>query len=96
MYIPVIELYPSDYRRDKWYSAATSIFLPFARDIYERSGGGRSGGKGECTRVYKDGVVTRVEGRGDSLVYTRLHLITISFLIYLISKILGAQGFSAE
>lgn len=43
----------------------------------------------------KDGVVTR-EGRGDFLVYTRLHLITISFLIYLISKILGAQGFSAE
>lgn len=46
-------------------------------------------------RVVKDGVVTR-EGRGDFLVYTRLHLITISFLIYLISKILGAQGFSAE
>lgn len=31
-----------------------------------------------------------------SLVYTRLHLITISFLIYLISKILGARGFSAK
>lgn len=33
---------------------------------------------------------------GGSLVYTRLHLITISFLIYLISKILGARGFSAK
>lgn len=33
---------------------------------------------------------------GGSLVYTRLHLITISLLIYLISKILGARGFSAK
>jgi len=40
----------------------------------------------------------RIAGReaGGSLVYTRLHLITISFLIYLISKILGARGFSAK
>lgn len=39
---------------------------------------------------------TRRGERGLSPVYTRLHLITISFLIYLISKILGARGFSAK
>lgn len=91
-----------DYRCDKWYSEASSIFLPFTRDIYERKKQrGAERGKESArvrirsARVVKDGVVTR-EGRGDFLVYTRLHLITISFLIYLISKILGAQGFSAE
>lgn len=94
MYIP---RYPSTII-DKWYSEASSIFLPFTRDIYERK---KQRGKESArvrirsARVVKDGVVTR-EGRGDFLVYTRLHLITISFLIYLISKILGAQGFSAE
>lgn len=43
-----------------------------------------------------EGVDGRDEEAEGSLVYTRLHLITISFLIYLISKILGARGFSAK
>jgi len=60
-------------------------------------------GKYACTKLVRVPVGERGgwmetgwEEAGGSLVYTRLHLITISFLIYLISKILGARGFSAK
>lgn len=95
----VIQINCAYFERDSSGSPQRQFRFQSAADKYECQG------KYACTEVVRVPVAERGDwgwvngetgGRGLSLVYTRLHLITISFLIYLISKILGARGFSAK